>query len=183
MLFRSYSKPLKGQTIKVHPDLQTTVMAVLEFESGAVVNVNLSWDAWDSVVPRMELYGSKATLLMEDEDPNAGPNVFGGDTLIKTMDTYRWKSMPRDDEETAIPWDTAEVKHPYDSVSYVHNHRGIGLVDMVNAIKSGGRNRAGGDMALHMLEVAEAMITSAKEHRYITLESSFIKPDAMPPKS
>ncbi len=170
----------KGRRVPVHPDVMTTLMAVLTFENGAVVNADMSWDAWDSIVPRMELYGEKATLVMADEDPNGGPNVFGGDTLVKTKDTYRWRHMPRVEEESEIPWDVAEVKHDFASTSFVTNHRGIGLVDTVKAIEEGRPNRASGDMALHMLEVCEGILTSARDHKYVEMTTTFERPEALP---
>ena len=177
-----YSEPLSGQTFQVDPEVMTSLMAVLKFKSGAVVNYNMVWDAWDSVMPRMELYGTKATLVMADEDPNAGPNLFGGDTLVKDQETYRWKNMPRIDGDEDIPWEIAEVKHDYDATSYVTNNRGIGIVDIAHAIDEGRKNRASGAMALHMLEVSEAILVSAKEHRYIQMESTFERPAPMPQK-
>ncbi|MCI1305561.1 MAG: Gfo/Idh/MocA family oxidoreductase [Lachnospiraceae bacterium] len=177
-----YGGPKKGETVPVHPDVMTTLMAVLKFKNGAVVNANMSWDAWDSVLPRLELYGTKATLCIDEEDPNAGPNLFGGDTLYKTEKTYRWRSMPRNDAESAIPWETAEVQHDYDATSYVINNRGIGLVDTIRAIREGRANRASGDMALHMLEVCEGILVSARENRYIRMTSTFEIPAAMPKK-
>ena len=177
-----YSEPLKGRKLKVDPDIMSSLMAVLKFRCGAVVSYNMVWDAWDSVMPRMELYGTKATLVMAEEDPNKGPNVFGGDTLVKTLETYRWKNMPRHEGDEEIPWEIAEVKHDFDATSFVTNDRGIGLVDLARAIAQGRPCRAGGAMALHSLEVGEAIIRSAKEQRFITIDSTFDLPDAMPQK-
>lgn len=177
-----YSEPFKGKMLKVDPEIMTSLMAVLKFRSGAVINYNMIWDAWDSVAPRMELYGSKATLVMADEDPNAGPNIFGGDTLIKDIETYRWKNMPRHEGDEDIPWEIAEVKHDFDATSYVTNNRGIGLVDMVRAIKEGRLNRASGAMALHSLEVGEAILNAAREERFIKINTSFDIPAPMPQK-
>ncbi len=175
-----YSEPLKNQLLKVDPDVMTSLMAVLEFQSGAIVNYSMVWDAWDSVMPRLELYGTKATLTIAEEDPNAGPNLFGGDTLVKDQETYRWKNMPRLDGDEDIPWNVAEVKHPYNATSYVTNNRGIGIVDMARAILEGRSCRASGYMALHSLEVSEAILISAKEHRFIPIHSTFERPDPMP---
>ena len=175
-----YSEPLKGQTLHVDPEVMTSLMAVLEFENGAIVNYTMMWDAWDSVMPRLELYGTKATLTIAEEDPNAGPNLFGGDTLVKDQETYRWKNMPRLEGDEEIPWDIAQVKHPFGATSYVTNNRGIGLVDMARAIQEGHKGRAGGAMALHALEVGEAILVSAREHRYIRITSTFERPEPMP---
>ena len=175
-----YADNMKGQTLQVDPDIMTSMMAVIRFKCGAVINYNMVWDAWDSVMPRMELYGTKATLAMADEDPNAGPNVFGGDTLIKDIETYRWKHMPRIEGDEDIPWEIAEVKHDFDATSYVTNNRGIGLIDIVYAISEGRPARANGAMALHMLEVSEAILNSAREQRFIQVKSTFDRPEPMP---
>ncbi len=177
-----YSEPLKGQKLKVDPEIMSSLMAVLKFRCGAVVSYNMIWDAWDSVMPRMELYGTEATLVMAEEDPNKGPNVFGGDTLVKTRETYRWKNMPRLDGDEEIPWEIAEVKHDFDATSFVTNNRGIGLVDMVRSIAGGRSCRASGAMALHSLEVGEAILKAAKEQRFIAVSTTFERPAAMPQK-
>ena len=141
------------------------------------------WDAWDSVMPRLELYGTKATLVMADEDPNQGPNIFGGDTLVKNAETYRWKNMPRHEGDEDIPWEIAEVKHDFAATSFVTNDRGIGLIDIVHAIEEGRPCRASGAMALHMLEVSEAILISSKENRYVQVNTAFERPEAMPQRA
>ena len=40
--------------------------------------------------------------------------------------------------------------------------------------------RASGAMALHMLEVSEAILISAKENRYVQVNTTFERPEAMP---
>ena len=171
------SGPRAGERFCVEPEIMTSVMAVLQFRSGAVVSYTMSWD---SVMPRLELYGEKATVVMCDEDPNGGPNLFGGELLVKDESTYRWKHMPRQEGDEEIPWEVAEVRHPYAAVSFVENDRGIGLVDTADAIREGRMNRASGDMALHMLEVSEAILVSAREHRYVETKTTFSIPEAMP---
>ena len=63
-------------------------------KSGAIVNANMSWDAWDSVLPRLELYGEKATLCIDEEDPNAGPNLFGGDKVNPLIGSAGVSAVP-----------------------------------------------------------------------------------------
>ncbi len=120
---------------------------------------------------------------MADEDPNGGPNIFGGDTLVKTRETYRWKNMPRHEGDEDIPWEIAEVWHDYDANSYVTNNRGFGLVDMVRAITEGRPGRASGDMALHSLEVGEAILVAAREERFVSIATTFERPEPMPEKA
>jgi predicted dehydrogenase len=56
----------------------------------------------------------------------------------------------------------------------------IGLIDIVHAIEEGRPCRASGAMALHMLEVSEAILISAKENRYVQVNTTFERPEAMP---
>ena len=56
----------------------------------------------------------------------------------------------------------------------------IGLIDIAHAIEQGRPCRARGAMALHMLEVGEAILISAKESRYVQVNTTFERPEAMP---
>ena len=54
----------------------TTIHALLEFENGAVVTLNASWDVWQHGHAPMELYGEDGTLHVPD------PNFFGGEVAF-----------------------------------------------------------------------------------------------------
>lgn len=168
----------KGESITVNVD--THVTGTLAFASGAIITLTASFDVWDSELPRIELYGTNGTLLMDDIDPLSGPNLFGGDTKYRTKNEYRWQANPREARFTDTPWLVAENRHPFNSVSHKENSRGIGLVDMVYAMREGRAARASGDMALHSLEVMDAMMASAHEHRFVELKTTFTRPDPLP---
>ncbi|MGE4549183.1 MAG: Gfo/Idh/MocA family protein [Intestinibacillus sp.] len=170
--------PQKGESIQVNVD--THVTGTLEFVNGAVVTLTASFDVWDSELPRIELYGTKGTLLIRDIDPLSGPNLFGGDTLYRTQETYRWQDGARSPQYVDVPWQIAPNNHPFNSVSHTENARGIGLVDMVYAMRSGRAARASGDMALHSLEVMDGMMLSAHEHRFYELKTTFERPAPLP---
>ncbi|MGI6010121.1 MAG: Gfo/Idh/MocA family protein [Ruminococcus sp.] len=175
-----YSEPKKGEKIQVHPDVFTHIIANLKFRQGAIVNLCVSFDVWDSEQPRMELYGTKATLTMLEPDPCSGPNLFGGDVLMRTQENCRWLSMPRQDEMVNTPWEKVEVRHDHNSISHAVNSRGIGLVDLALAVQEGRKNRASGDIALHTLEVMEGILRSAREQVFVKMETDFVRPDPMP---
>jgi hypothetical protein len=79
-------------------------------------------------LPRLEIYGTKGTICIRDIDPVDGPNLFGGPVLLRTVDNYRWKGLPR---QTPYPeWTEAPNERRFNETSLRENSRGIGLVDM-----------------------------------------------------
>ena len=172
----------KGQTFEVEVD--TNITANMEFANGAIGTLIASFDVWDSELPRMEIYGTKGTICIEDVDPYSGPNFFGGKVLLRTRENYRWTTFPR--KEPLSEWIEVPIEHQFNSTSHAENSRGIGLVDMAYAIRNNREERASGQMAFHSLEVMEAILKSAKEKCYYDIKSTFTRPAPLPvdfPKS
>lgn len=172
------SGPSKGQVLPV--DVDTHINAILEFDSGTIVTLTCSFDVWDSEMPRMELYGTEGTVLIDEKDPISGPNLFGGDALLRTPAEYRWVDPARSAAHMNTPWTVIPNHHPFNSVSHAENPRGIGLVDMVYALAQHRKPRASGDMALHSLEVMECILKSAHEHIFCEPETTFERPAPLP---
>lgn len=172
------SGPSKGQVLPV--DVDTHINAILEFACGSIVTLTCSFDVWDSEMPRMELYGTEGTVLIDEKDPISGPNLFGGDTLLRTPAEYRWATPDRNPAHVNTPWTVVPNRHPFNSVSHAENPRGIGLVDMVYALAQHRTPRASGDMALHSLEVMECILKSAHEHIFCEPETTFERPAPLP---
>lgn len=116
-----------GATIDV--DVPTHLVTHLSFASGAEVVLTTSFDVWRHGHAPIELYGDEGTLLGHD------PNTFGG--------TVRY-ALQRGD------WQRAPGGRPYHS-----NSRGIGLIDMAQAIRAGRPQRCSEALALHVLEVLD----------------------------
>ncbi|MFV0529072.1 MAG: Gfo/Idh/MocA family protein [Lachnospiraceae bacterium] len=173
------TQPLKGQSIQVNTD--TNISAVLEFECGAVVTLVTSFDVWDSELPRMELYGTKGTVTVKDIDPVDGPNLFGGEVLLRTQENYRWVGMPREIESVRKEWTQVQIRHAFNSTSHQENFRGVGLVDMVYAIRAGRPGRASGTMALHALDVMEGILRSAQEKTFVVPTTTCVRPEPLLP--
>jgi predicted dehydrogenase len=170
------TEPRRGQAIEVEVD--THVSGLMEFESGAIVTVIASFDVWDSELPRIEIYGTKGTICIDDIDPLDGPNLFGGEVLLRTRETARWRGLPRNDAYGE--WEKVPIVHRFNELSHRRNSRGIGLVDMAYAIAQGREERAGGKMALHSLEVMEGMLRSARDGNFHRMESRFERPAPLP---
>jgi predicted dehydrogenase len=166
----------KGEIVPVNMDTHLT--GQLEFASGAVATLVTSFDVWGSELPRIELYGTKGAICIRDIDPLSGPNLFGGPVLLMTEENYRWRTQPP--PQPLIPWQEIPVERPFSETGHDVNSRGIGLVDMAYAIRDGRPHRASGAMAFHAIEAMFGMITSAEEHRFVEIDSTFDRPAPLP---
>ena len=147
------SEPLKGTRIPV--EVATHAAGTLEFASGAVISMVMSFDVARHRHQPIELYGAAGALSVPD------PNHFGGDIEMATA-TEDWRTVP--------------TEHAYAD----GNYRIIGAADMAQAIRSGRAHRASGDLAFHVLEVMEAVQRSADEGRHITIDTQPARPAMLP---
>ena len=148
------SQPKNGTVIDV--EVPTHVNGLLRFENGAVGSILTSFDVWASSLPRIEVYGTRGAMIVPD------PNCFDGQILVKQSFDAEFKSWPM---------------MTRDSV----NSRGIGLSDMADRILNGrGSHRASGDLALHVLEIMEAIHVSSDEGKQVKLTSTCQRPEKMP---
>lgn len=145
-----YSEPKKGQKVPVH--VATHVAGLLQFRSGAIIQVTLSFDVPGHAHLPIELYGTEASLIVPD------PNLFGGE--LKTR------------KPTEKEWQPVEVSLPYADANY----RSLGLADMAHALLSGRPHRASGDLALHVLEVMEAFEIASGEGRIVDIMTIVERP-------
>lgn len=147
------SAPLKGTTMAV--EVATHVAGTLEFASGAVVSMAMSFDVPAHRHLPIELYGTEASLLVPD------PNRFDGEIMIG---------------RAGAGWTSAPTQHRYAD----GNYRSIGAADMAHALRGGRPHRASGDLAFHVLEVMAAFQASADAGRHITIESRPQRPAMLP---
>lgn len=159
------SEPLRGQVIEV--EVPTTVNAALRFASGANVALSQSWDVWKHRRLPIEIYGSEGSMLVPD------PNFFGGEPLISARDG-EWLAL----DISRHPFGIANRR--LRSGAEVADYRIVGLLDMAAAIRQGRAHRAGGELALHVLEVLEAIERAANEGRHVMIKSGCPRPEALP---
>ena len=146
------SEPLKGTFLKV--ETPTHLAGVLDFEGGAVATMVTSFDVWHHGHSPIEIYGTEGSLGVPD------PNSFGGPVRLRRHDDGDWREVP--------------LTRPY-----AVNSRGIGLADMAAAIAGKRAHRAGGDLALHVLECMLAFEESSKAGRHQELKTRCARPEAM----
>jgi predicted dehydrogenase len=134
--------PRKGHRITV--ETPTTAMAVLEFASGAQVLFGASWDVWKHGHSPIELYGTEGSMRVPD------PNFFGGVVEVSSRGGD-WVAH----DASALPLGNANWPAEAPRMA---NHRALGVAEMAAALRNGGKNHASGRLALHVLEVMEAIV-------------------------
>jgi len=159
------SEPLRGQIINV--EVPTTVNAALLFAGGANVALTASWDVWKHARGTCELYGTEGSLLAPD------PNFFGGEPKVSQRDGA-WQALDLSEQAFREPNRTLR------SGARVADYRIVGVLDMAMAIRANRPHRASGVLALHVLEVMEAMDRSSVEGRHIAVESRCDRPEPLP---
>ncbi|MFN3689569.1 MAG: gfo/Idh/MocA family oxidoreductase, partial [Fimbriimonadales bacterium] len=147
------SEPKRGQVIRV--ETPTHITGVIEFFSGAIATVIMSFDVWAHRLPCLEIYGTEGTLGVPD------PNSFGGPVLLRPASDSEWREV--------------ELSHPY-----AEQYRGLGLAEMIRAIQEGRLNRLNGQLAYHALDIMLAFNDSSVSGRHIDIESTCTPPEPMP---
>lgn len=138
------SEPKNGEIIDV--DVPTYIAGVMEFESGAMSTIVMTFDVYPAPHECIEIFGSEGTMLVPD------PNDFGGEIKVKKgIGEFR-------SEEMTFPYTT--------------NSRALGLADMAKAISSGRKHRANSGLTYHVLEVMTAFERSSAGKTRIEIESS-----------
>ncbi|QTE30963.1 Gfo/Idh/MocA family protein [Pengzhenrongella sicca] len=131
-------------------EVDTHVTGILEHAGGALSTVVLSFDAVASAAAPIEVHGELGSLAVPD------PNAFDGTVRVRLLGDPDWTAVEP-------------------SAGYVGAERGIGLLDFVR-----GGHRAGGDLALHVLEVMTALLDSARDGVRAQLTTSVERPPLVP---
>jgi len=147
------SQPKAGTKITV--ETPTTISGVMDFASGAVGTMVMSFDTWAHNLPRIEIYGTEGSLQVPD------PNTFGGPVRI-------WRTSERS-------WQDVPITRPYED-----NSRGIGAADMAYAIKERRDARAGGQLTFHVLEAMNGFLLASEQGRHYEMTSDCRRPEALP---
>lgn len=157
------SKPRFGQKIPV--STPTTIHALLEFESGAAVSFNASWDVWQHGHAPMELFGEEGTIYVPD------PNFFGG-TVRYTRRGDAVKRLPKWGHPFSVP----NQKH---AVGMLANYRTAGLADMAIAIAEGRPHRCSQEAALHAVDIMTGILKSGETGKFVAMRTTCERPAAL----
>ncbi|MFP3397627.1 Gfo/Idh/MocA family oxidoreductase [Brevibacterium sp. SIMBA_078] len=144
----------------------THVSGTIDFESGAVATVIVSWDVWNHNLPHFEIYGSSGSIAA----PN--PDHFDGAPILR-------RGEARDLALDMTPpgggdWRETLLTHRDDA------YRGIGLAEFGHAIRTGVEPRTGASFAYHVLEVLLAFEESSQRGEHIDVQSTCQRPRPLP---
>lgn len=155
---RFYGKPAAEvkEIYSIKVETPTHLSGVLDMESGAIVDLTTSFDVYGEWSRNpVTIYGSEGTLRVPD------PNGFGGPVFLK---------RGGDKEFTEV----TPFEHGFEV-----NSRGVGVLDMADAIRSGGANRASGALAYHVLDVMLSFEESSASGKHVLPTSQVPRPEPM----
>ena len=150
------SGPRQGESFPV--EVQTHFGALLDFQSGPVVSFNASFDVQGHSHVPIEIYGTEGTLQVPD------PNIFGGPVRLL---------------EKNGKWRDVALTHGFGDRDY----RGLGVAEMASAVASGKAHRASDALAIHVLEVMEAIVNSGLSGEPKAIQSPGERPRPLEPVS
>jgi predicted dehydrogenase len=136
------------------PSTPTHTTTSMQLESGALANLVASFETRGQYVCDLVIHGTDGVLMLPD------PNAFEGCVRLK-RGRGGWEDVP------------------YASRGAL-DARGIGLHDMVEAIREERPHRASGLLGAHVVEVVRGILQSAAEGRTVEIESRVTQPAAMP---
>ena len=145
------SEPKRGQVITV--EVPTHASTSLEFQSGAIGTLVMSFDVWAHSLPHMEIYGTEGSLSVPD------PNGFGGPIRLRRKENKEWGEIPH---------------------AFPERSRGAGPADLAMALRSHRPHRASGELAYHVLDVMCAIHDSAARGSAIEILSTCERPAPLP---
>ncbi|MBB4570900.1 Gfo/Idh/MocA family protein [Rhizobium leucaenae] len=152
--------PFKNTTFKV--GTPTNVLSLLEFQSGATVNFGASWDVFRHSNHPIELHGTEGSLRLPD------PDTFGG-TVSLSERGAEWRNFESDGELYG------ERNWPFAAPDRA-NYRMLGVADLARALSENRPPRASGELALHVLEIMEAILASGESGQSVSVGGGLARP-------
>ena len=154
----------------------TMMTAVLEFQNKVQANLTVMGESHVGEIPRLEIYGTEGTLIMPDPNMYHGPIYFmrGNDRTRECEKfplTHGYGKFTPEDQFVG----TAE------EMSWRDSYRGLGVADLLYAIKNNRAHRCSAEMGLHALEVVHGVEESCRENIMYNMTTTCERPEALAP--
>ena len=143
------------------------VAAALEFASGALVSLHFNGNAVGSETHAVQLFGTKACMLLGD------PDTFGGEVRLAFPEAEP-VVMPMTHGYNGV--NALKEKSPFD----FYGHRGIGAADLAWAIRKGRKNRLSKEYGLHCQEILQGIDEAARTGETYRVQSRCQVPPLAP---
>jgi len=134
---------------------ETVMTGSIQFESGVLGSLHFNSECIFPEKPALMICGTDGILTLAD------PNCFGGQVTVRAKGTM---------EELPLP----------NYFGFNENSRGVGTAEMAWAIRQNRPNRCSKEMAVHALELLQGIVTSDREGRHYTMETTFERPAPLP---
>jgi predicted dehydrogenase len=129
----------------------THVSAIAKFVDGGVAQSVFSFDSPLTKMGYVEVTGTEGTMIIPD------PNMFTGDVKITRAPAI---SAIAEDPQ----WENVEVTGMY-------AERGLGVLDLARASRTGGQPLASGELGFHVLDTLVAIDEAITEERVVHVNS------------
>ena len=143
-----FSQPNYGKQIRV--EVPTYIAGVIDFAAGSVASIVASFDIWHANQPSIEIFGSEGTLSLP------GPNKFSSPVRLRRENEPHWSEVP-----------------------LIYSNlvgRGIGVIDLADAIIHNRTPLASGELAFHVLDLMHSLIEASDGAQHISIESACERP-------
>jgi len=157
--------PRKGKKFTVECD--TTYVSTLEFESNSLIQMTLSFDVKDHKRNHIELYGDKGSIIVPD------PNMFGGSVYTCLELGGEWTEHKTQNLELGKINIKNQSSRANESPTNA-NYRGAGLSEMAYSIENKNRHMCNGELSLHVLDIIQSIMRSAKTQKTELLSTECI---------
>ncbi|SVA63611.1 uncharacterized protein METZ01_LOCUS116465 [marine metagenome] len=156
----------KGKEFKV--EVPTSYHIIIEFNNNAIVQGFLSFDVINHQTNFMEFYGTKGSIIGPD------PNMFGGPIKVSLIEGGEWKEYST--EEMKLGKTNIFNKNDRSNEAPTNaNYRGVGLSDMIFSIENDCEHRCNEKLILHVLDMLDTTIQSAKKSSTLNLRTTCSK--------
>ncbi|GAA4888713.1 Gfo/Idh/MocA family oxidoreductase [Pseudonocardia sp. C8] len=113
-------------------DSPTHLVAFLRSHGQVLITLTTSFDIAATTRPHLEIYGTDGSLVLPD------PNFHNGPVRYRSRGERAWQELAQED-------------------AFVSTGRGLGVLDLVDSIRSGASECPSGHRAHHVVEIIEAI--------------------------